>query len=63
MQNDRAIVHYAPSEHEVARVDAPFAEALAPEPVSATGSNLGSNLRETQPAPEALSPVNPGTPK
>lgn len=49
--------HYAPSVHEVARVDAAF-EDETPQTRSVTGSNLGSNLSETQANPGTLSPVN-----
>ena len=48
--------HDAPLAHEVARVDAAFVD----EGDSGTGSNLGSNLSETQAHRERTSPVNPG---
>lgn len=50
--------HYAPSAHEVARVDAAFVDEGDP----ATGSNSGSKLSETQAHRERTSPVNPGEP-
>ena len=49
--------HYAPSGHEVARVDAAFADET-PRLRSAAGSNLGSNLSETEENSEDLSPVD-----
>jgi len=49
--------HYAPSAHEVARVDAAFADEGKPNDGSQTGSNLGSKLSETQ---RNSGPVNPG---
>ena len=52
--------HYAPSAQEVARVDAAFADAPASSPDPATGSNLGSNLSETQDNSEDVGPVNTG---
>jgi integrase len=43
--------HYAPSEQELAMVNAAFAEAHEP-----TGSNLGSKLRETQGTSQGANP-------
>jgi integrase len=40
--------HYAPSAYEVARVDAAFGDASEAEANTRSGSNLGSNLSETE---------------
>lgn len=53
--------HYAPSVHEVARIDAAFAQE-APEPTPSPGSNLGSNLSETESNSGTPSPINTGRP-
>jgi integrase len=52
--------HYAPSAHEVARVDAAFADDVKPNDGSETRSNLGSKLSETQRNSGAVNPVNTG---
>lgn len=53
--------HYAPSVHEVARIDAAFAQE-APELAPVPGSNLGSKLNETQPNSDTQSSINAGHP-
>jgi integrase len=52
--------HYAPSAHEVARVDAAFAEQMDADPNARLRSNLRSKLSETQDNSDAPTPVNPG---
>jgi len=51
--------HYAPSAHEVARVDAAFLDKHDVETAQA-GSNSGSKLSETHGNSEALNPLNTG---
>lgn len=51
--------HYAPSAHEVARVDAAFLDKHDVETAQA-GSNSGSKLSETHDNSEALNPLNAG---
>jgi Phage integrase family len=50
--------HYAPSVHEVQRVNAAFASLGEPEANTGSGSDLGSNLSETERNPQTEMPAN-----
>ena len=52
--------HYAPSAREVERVDAAFASLVEPDANGRSGSNLGSNLSETERESGPLDPMNTG---
>jgi integrase len=52
--------HYAPSAHEVERVDAAFVSRDEPEANKGSGSNLGSNLSETESNSTGANPMNTG---
>ena len=52
--------HYAPSAHEVARVDAAFDDHLDVDANARSRSNFRSKLSETQHESEASNPVEPG---
>jgi Phage integrase family len=52
--------HYAPSAHEVERVNAAFANGPQPDKNKRSGSNSGSNLSETQGNSTAVNPVDTG---
>lgn len=55
--------HYAPSAHEVERVNAAFSDDPEPGQNTRSGSNSGSNLRETEGNSTAVSPVDTGGPR
>jgi integrase len=52
--------HYAPSAREVERVDAAFDSVADAGGNTRSGSNLGSNLSETESNSTAVNPINTG---
>lgn len=52
--------HYAPSAHEVARVDSAFASDGDPDPNIGSGANSGSNLSKTESNSSPVNPVDTG---
>jgi integrase len=52
--------HYAPSAHEVARVDAAFASDVNWTPNERSGSNSGSNLSKTESNSTPVNPIDTG---